>query len=261
MKLFERGKVAVITGVGPGMGRSIARRFAECGVDVVIGARRVTRLEAVAQELRELGREPLVVPVDLVDADACTHLIDAAVDRFGGVDYLVQNGHHEGDWRSVIDADPEEWRAVMEVNFFGALHLLKAVTPVMERRGGGSIVLVNSGAAVRFPPNMAAYSASKSAMAALVRTAAQELGSRRIRVNGIYLGPVDGETMRTWGSTVASGSDRSLDAWLDEKAAEIPLGTIPTPDECAGSVLFFCSDLAAPVTGQHLAVNGGQWTS
>jgi NAD(P)-dependent dehydrogenase (short-subunit alcohol dehydrogenase family) len=259
--VFDPGKVAVVTGVGPGMGRSIVRRFAESGVDVVMGARRVERLEAIAQEVREFGREPLVVPVDLADRAACRQLVDAAVERFGGVDYLVQNGHHEGDWVPVADADADSWRAIMDVNFFGALHLVQAVAPLMERRGGGSIVLVNSGAAVRFPVNMGAYSASKAAMASLVRTAALELGPRRIRVNGVYLGPVDGDTMRGWGSSVVADAGGSLAEWLEAKAREIPLGSIPTPDECAGSVLFFCSDLAAPVTGQHLAVNGGQWTS
>ncbi len=251
----------MITGVGPGMGRSIARGFAQHGVDVVIGARRIDRLEAIAQEIRDIGRDPLVVQVDLVDREGCFGLIESAVERFGGVDFLVQNGHHEGDWSPVAEANPDDWRAVMEVNLFGALHLLQAVSPVMHSRGGGSVVLVNSGAAVRFPVNMAAYSASKSALAALVRTAALELGSQGIRVNGVYLGPVEGETMRGWGATAASESGTSLDAWLDEKAREIPLGRIPTPDDCAGSVLFFCSDLAAPVTGQHLSVNGGQWTS
>ena len=250
--MFGDGKVAVITGIGPGMGRSIALQFAERGVDVVLAARRVERLEAVADEVKARGRVPLTVPTDITDEAACQHLIDAAVDRFGGVDYLIQNGHHEGDWARVEVADADSWRAIMEVNFFGALHLVQAVVPVMERRGGGSIVLVNSGAAVRFPVSMGAYSASKSAMASLVRTAAQELGPKQIRVNGVYLGPVDGENL----DRLVQGD---AEAWKRQKATEMPLGAIPTPDGCAGSVLFFCSELASVVTGQHLAVNGGQW--
>src|SRR5438270_584088 len=105
------------------MGRSIAVGFASRGVDVVLAARRKDRLEAVADEIRALGRDPLVVPTDITDREACFALVDAAVERFGGVDILVQNGHHEGDWARVLDADPDSWRSIFEVNFFGALHL------------------------------------------------------------------------------------------------------------------------------------------
>src|SRR3954471_11727178 len=123
--LFGGRRVAIVTGIGPGMGRSIALGFAERGVDVALGARRVERLEAVADEIRALGREPLVHPIDITDRDACRALVDATAERFGGVDYLVQNGHHEGDWARVLDADADSWRQIFEVNFFGSLHLVQ----------------------------------------------------------------------------------------------------------------------------------------
>jgi NAD(P)-dependent dehydrogenase (short-subunit alcohol dehydrogenase family) len=243
------------------MGRSIALGFAERGVDVVLAARRRERLEAVADEIRKLGREPLVVPTDLSDRDACLALIDAAIDRFGGVDILVQNGHHEGDWTRVVDADPDSWRHIFEVNFFSALHLVHRAVPNMRERGGGSIVLVNSGAALRNPVTMGAYATSKSALATLTRTLAVEVGQWNIRVNGVYLGPVLGENLERMGTGAAQASGQSLDQWLDVKATEMPLGFVPSPEQCAGSILFLASDLAQPVTGQHLSVNGGQWTT
>jgi NAD(P)-dependent dehydrogenase (short-subunit alcohol dehydrogenase family) len=82
-----------------------------------------------------------------------------------------------------------------------------------------------------------------------------------VRVNGVFLGPVAGENLFRSGRSAAQSAGWSFDAWLAAKARELPLGKIPTPDQCAGSVLFLASDLAAPVTGQHLAVNGGQWCS
>jgi NAD(P)-dependent dehydrogenase (short-subunit alcohol dehydrogenase family) len=258
------GKVALVTGVGPGMGRSIALRLARHGAEVVLGARRVDRLEAVADEVRALGCEPLIVPCDIADAAACGRLVDAAAERFGRIDVLIQNGHHEGDWKLALDADPDEWRRIMDINFFGALHLVQRVVPIMSGNpgaGGGSIVLVNSGAALRTPPSMGAYSTSKAALAALTKTLALELGASRVRVNGIYLGPVEGENLFRTGEGAAAAAGITMDQWVDTKAREIPLGHIPTPDECAGSVLFFASDLSAPVTGQHLSVNGGQWTT
>ena len=258
-RLLEN-KVAVVTGIGPGMGRSIALRFARHGAGVVLGARRVERLEAVADELRAVGCDPLVVPCDIADAAACGRLVDAAAERFGRIDILIQNGHHEGDWKLALDADPDEWRRIMDINLFGALHLVQRAVPVMPG-AGGSIVLVNSGAALRTPPTMGAYSTSKAALSALTRTLALELGPRGIRVNGIYLGPVEGENLFRLGEGAAAAAGISMDQWVAGKAREVPLGHIPTPDECAGSVLFFASQLSAPVTGQHLSVNGGQWTT
>jgi len=259
--VFREGSVAVVTGVGPGMGRSIALGFASHGVDVVLAARRRERLEAVAAEVRALGRDALVVPTDLTDRDACLRLVDAAADRFGGVDILVQNGHHEGDWARVADADPASWRHVFEVNFFSALHLVHGAVPRLRERGGGAIVLVNSGAALRNPPTMGAYATSKAALATLTRTLALEVGQWNIRVNGVFLGPVLGENLERTGAGAAAAAGQTLEEWLDVKATEMALGIVPTPDQCAGSVLFLASRLAEPVTGQHLSVNGGQWTT
>jgi NAD(P)-dependent dehydrogenase (short-subunit alcohol dehydrogenase family) len=243
------------------MGRSIALGLARGGVDVVLAARRQDRLEAVAAEIRALGREPLVVPTDITSPEACQRLVAIAAERFGGVDILVQNGHHEGDWQPVTDADPDVWRGIFDVNLFGALHLVQAAVPVMRERGGGAIILVNSGAAVRTPPSMGAYSTSKAALAALTRTLAVEVGRWQIRVNGVYLGPVLGENLVRTGASAASAAGSTVEDWLKEKATEMPLGFVPTPDQCAGAVLFLASELAAAVTGQHLSVNGGQWLS
>ncbi len=256
--MFEEGSVAVVTGAGPGMGRAVAVGFARHGVDVVLAARRRERLEAVAEEVRRLGREAVVVPADLARRDDCRAVVDAAKERFGRIDHLVQNGHHPGDWARVADADPDAWQQVFDVNFFGALHLVQAAVPVMAQ--GSSIVLVNSGAALRNPPTMGAYAASKAALASLVRTAALELGPK-IRVNGIFLGPVTGESLDAGARATAEGQGITEEEFFRQRAQELPIRQIPTPEQCAGSVLFFCSSLAEPVTGQHLSVNGGQWVT
>lgn len=256
--MFEEGAVAVVTGAGPGMGRAIALGFAEHGVDVVLAARRRERLESVAEEMRELGLEPLVVVTDLSRAEDCRSVIEQAVERFGRVDHLVQNGHHPGDWARITDADPDTWKDIFDVNFFGAMHLIQAAAPVM--RAGSSIVLVNSGAALRNPPTMGAYSASKAALASLVRTAALELGPTT-RVNGVYLGPVTGESMDSNIEASAAAQGVTPEEFLRQRAQDLPIRQIPTPEQCAGSVLFFASVLASPVTGQHLSVNGGQWVT
>ena len=96
------------------------------------------------------------MPTDITDRGACEALVTAAQERFGGVDYLVQNAHHEGDWTAVAEADPDSWRRVFEVNLYGALHLAQAGVAAMRERGGGAIVLVNSGAVLLDPPALGA---------------------------------------------------------------------------------------------------------
>jgi NAD(P)-dependent dehydrogenase (short-subunit alcohol dehydrogenase family) len=255
------GKVAIVTGAGPGMGRSIALRFAAHGARVIVGARQRNRLEDLVDEIRLIGGDAHAVACDIADPSSCQAIVAAAEEHWGRLDVVVQNGHHEGDWSPAANADPDSWRHIMDINFFGALQLVQAAVPAMERAGGGAVVLVNSGAAVRFPANMGAYSSSKAALAALTRTLGLELGPKQIRVNGIFLGPVAGENLYRLGRGAADAAGQSLDQWIETKATEIPLGHLPTPEECAGSVLFLCSSLSAPVTGQHLAVNGGQWLS
>lgn len=253
--------MAVVTGIGPGMGRSIALGFARHGVDVVIAARGTEKLESVADEIRTLGREPLPVATDITDRSACHHLVEATLERFGRLDHLVQNAHHEGDWSPVAEPDIDSWRRTFDVNLYGSLHLIEAAVPAMRRAGGGTIVLVNSGAVLSNPPALGAYTASKAALAGVARTLAVEVGEWGIRVNGVFLGGVAGENILQAARDQSTRLGITPDEWLEQRAATLPLRHMPTPDECAGTVLFLCSDLAAAVTGQHISVNGGQWTT
>jgi NAD(P)-dependent dehydrogenase (short-subunit alcohol dehydrogenase family) len=199
------------------------------------------------------------LPTDLADPASTGALVAAAAERFGGVDFLVQNGHDEGDWGPAAEADIAMWRRVFEVNLFGTLGLVQACVPEMLKRGGGAIVFVSSGAAIQAPPAMGAYAASKAALASLTRSLAVELGPRAIRVNEVVLGATAGETLD--GASQKAGALIGISAaeWLERKPQEYALRAIPEPEDCAGSVMYLCSDLARPVTGAHVPVNGGQW--
>jgi len=261
MQLLPPGKVAIVTGIGPGLGREIALGFARLGAKLAIGARSTEVLEEVAAEIRAQGAEVVAQRTDLADRASCRALVEATVSRFGGVDILVQNGHHPGDWSSVEDADPDFWRAVMDTNLFGALHLYQACLPSMKKKGDGRIVFVNSGAANnRAPHGLAAYAASKAALASLVRSIALENGAYGIRCNGAHMGVIEGRHVRPWFESMAQKSGRTIDQYLEEYYdAHLPLRYVPPPAECAGAVIFLASDLARPITGQAISVNGGEW--
>ncbi len=257
--MLLENKVALVTGIGPAMGRSIARQFAREGARLALAARREPRLEAVAEEIRAAGGEVLAVPTDITDRAACAHLVDMTIERFGQIDILVQNGHFDGDYKIVADSDPDDWRAIMEVNLFGALHLVQLVTPSMRRRGDGRIVLINTGASTDPPPTLGAYAASKAALASLVRTIAVELGPDGIRANGVQLGPVKGENWDGWIESGSKEAGMTPEEFERDQCKDVPLRMVPTADQCAGTVLYLASDLSQPVTGQSVAVNGGRW--
>jgi NAD(P)-dependent dehydrogenase (short-subunit alcohol dehydrogenase family) len=256
--LLEK-KVAIVTGIGPGLGRDVALLFAREGANLAIAARNEKRLKAVAAEARAEGRDVLAVPTDITDRAACQHLVSAALERFGHVDILVQNGHYDGDYKIVTESDPQDWRDIMEVNLFGALHLVQAVAPSMRERGDGRIILVNSGASTDPPPTLGAYAASKAALASLVRTIAVELGPDGIRANGIQLGPMTGENFTGYLEDLARAAGRTYDEELENWNQQFALRYTPPTEECAGTALFLASDLARPITGQSIAVNGGRW--
>lgn len=259
--MLLKDKVAVITGVGPGAGRATALAFAQQGCKVVIGARNEAYVKQVAAEIGRDGGQAAAVRVDLTDAASCMRIAEEATSRFGGVDILVQNGHDTGDMSLIMDADIDRWRATMDANLFGALHLFKACFPSMKERGDGRVILINSGASNNAPPpHLAAYGASKAALASLARSIAVEYGPDGIRCNSIHYGPIDGDNFRPWIADIARQKGRSPEAELREYCEqEFPLRYVPTPEECCGTVVYLASDLARVVTGQSISVNGGQW--
>ncbi|MBP1685260.1 MAG: short-chain dehydrogenase/reductase [Deltaproteobacteria bacterium] len=257
--MLLENKVAVVTGVGPGMGRSIVHLFAREGASLALGARNAERLQTIAREAEAVGRPVIAMPTDHTDRDSGRRLVHAAVDRFGGIDILVQNGADIGDFVAAADADPDRWREIMEANFFGALHLVQAVVPSMKQRGEGRIIFINSGAGIDPAPLFGGYGASKAALASLVRSLATELGPFGIRANGVHLGPVNEDHYQRWAEDEARKAGTSVEQWTKQFVTIFPLRYVPPPDECAGTVLFLASDLSRPITGQAICVNAGRF--
>ncbi|HYI62997.1 MAG TPA: SDR family oxidoreductase [Acidimicrobiales bacterium] len=256
--LFE-GKVAVVSGTGPGLGREVALGLAREGADVVVAARREDKVAKVAARVEALGRRALPVRCDVTDPEACTALAEQAVAELGGIDVLVANAYHDGDFTPVLRADLDVWRTTLEVNLFGAVHMTRAVAPHMAARGGGRIVMVNTMSTERIQEGFGIYSASKAALKSITRTLARELGRDGIRVNGVHPGYIWGRSVEWYFAHLAEQRGVTPEEVYAEVAAQTSLGYIPDAAEVAGVVLLLASDLARCVTGQAVGANAGQW--
>src|SRR6185295_5213958 len=181
-------RVGIVSGIGPGMGRDIALAFAREGAHVVLAARTASALEEVAAEVRARGRRALAVPTDIAKPADCARLADAAQAEFGRIDVLVNNAFLSGRYDPVEQASMDDWRRVLDVNLFGSIQLSQAVIPHMKKRGGGSIVMVNSMSIRIIEPRFGGYAASKGALMAATQTMAKELGADGIRVNSVVPG-------------------------------------------------------------------------
>jgi NAD(P)-dependent dehydrogenase (short-subunit alcohol dehydrogenase family) len=252
-----QGRVAVVSGIGPGMGRDVSLALAREGADLAIAARSEERLREVAAEVEGLGRRVVAVPTDVAKPEDCRRLAERAASELGRIDVLVNNAFHPGSYRLFEDDDLAHWRPPFEVNLFGTLALTQAVVPVMKAQGSGSIVMINSMIVREVLPTMGSYAASKAALLAASQTLARELGPHGIRVNSVVPGYIWGPSLRGYFEHQAKQRGVDPQVVYDEVASRIALGKIPDSEEIAGAVVFFASDLSRAVTGQSLDVNGG----
>ncbi len=257
--MLLEGRVGIVSGVGPGMGRAIALAFAREGADVVLAARSADALEAVASEVESLGRRALRVPTDLAQPEHCRRLADAAHGAFDRVDVLVNNAFLGPPYDTVEAAQMDDWRRIFDVNLFGAIQLSQAVIPFMKAQGGGSIVMVNSMSIRIIEPRFGGYAASKGALMTAAQTMAKELGAHKIRVNSVVPGYIWGPNLERYFVQLAQQQGTTPEAVRAEIASRTALNQIPTSEEIADAVVFFASDLSRAVTGQALDVNAGHF--
>ncbi len=253
------GKTVIVSGVGPGLGGEIASRVLRDGANLVIGARNREKLEGIAKDLDPSGERVLAHPFDITDPAACASLVAAAEERFGGVDAMVQVAALDTVFGGSDVATPDDWRKTMEVNVIGSVELTKACVPAMERRGGGSVVLIGS-QSYALPPDtpQLVYASSKGALLAANVQLAHELGAKKIRVNTVvptWMWGPPVERYVKWQASERGVSEAEVKAGIE---AKFPLGEIPADDDVAEVVVLFCSDRMRMVTGQYLRVDGGE---
>jgi NAD(P)-dependent dehydrogenase (short-subunit alcohol dehydrogenase family) len=253
------GKVAIVSGVGPGLGLAVALALARHGASLVLGARTAERLEEVAGAVADLGADVVWGTCDVTSDADCQALVARARAELGGVDILVNNAFLQPPLEPLEDVEMDTWRQAFEVNLLGTVRMTTAAAPVMRERGGGSVVCIGSMSARRIRRNFGVYAATKSALITTAQTFARELGPDGIRVNTVLPGYIWGPSLQWWFGHLAQQQGRTRDEVYDEVAAETALHHLPTPDEIAEAVVFFASPMSRVVTGQTLDVNAGHW--
>ena len=252
-------RVVVVSGIGPGMGRDIALACAHQGADVVLAARSADRLDAVAEEVRALGRRALPVPTDVTDEGQVEALVASTTEQFGRLDVLVNNAFKQPPFATLEGMDMDDWNDSLEMNCTQALRFSRAVLPTMRSQGAGSIVNIATLSIRNNRPNFGAYAAAKSALTSVTRTMAQEVGPDGIRVNAVCPGYIMGDSVRWYLNSLAEQAGTTYQDEYDRVAGDIALRFIPDSEQISGAVVFFASDLACAVTGTSLDVNGGHW--
>jgi NAD(P)-dependent dehydrogenase (short-subunit alcohol dehydrogenase family) len=249
-----KGKVAIITGAGSGLGRAAALLFAREGAKVVVAAHGDEDGEQTVKPIKEVGGDAILVPVDVTKAADLEHAIKAAMDKYGKLDIMLNNAGTPGPGKLIADLTEEEWNRVLAVNLTGVFLGTKYAIPEMLKGGGGVIINVSSVAAVSPRRYTGAYSAAKAAVIQLTRVTALEYARKNIRANCILPGPID----TPFFTKVAGGDPNKIAAFKEKVLKEVPLGRFAQPEEIARVALFLASDEASYITGAAFAADGGQ---
>jgi dihydroanticapsin dehydrogenase len=248
-----KNKVAVVTGGGAGIGRATCELFAEEGAAVVIAERNADTGQEAAQHIVRNGGQAHFVATDVSDEASVRRMVGEAIRVFGRINILVNNAA-VFVLRS-IDASPEEWRQILDVNVMGPALVAKHVVPQMRKAGGGAIVNLGSISSFIAQPEFVTYNASKGAIANMTRCMALDLAKDNIRVNAVCPGAVWTEVVQRL--TRAAGMDRAAaDAHPDWGGAHM-IKRIAEPREIAHAILFLASEESSFITGENLMVDGG----
>lgn len=257
--MILEGKTIVVCGVGPGLGREVAKAALRDGANVVIGARNEEKLATIAKELDASGERIAALPVDITDGERCRAFLDGAAKHFGGVDAVVQVAAFDTQFGNLATTTEEDWQTCLNANVIGTMRIAKAALPHLKTRGGGSLVLVGSQSMWLAPPmQQLAYASSKGALVSSLYHLAEELGPDKIRVNMViptWMWGPPVEAYVKWQSKDRGVSEQQI---IDEITSNMPLGEIPKDDDVAEAIIFFCSDRSRMITGETLLVNAGE---
>ena len=241
-------KVALVTGASKGIGEAMARGLAEFGASVVVNSRKQDAVNAVAQAFRADGLEATGIAANMGSIDDIHTLVDRTVEAYGGIDIVINNAAANPVFGPLQDTDERAFDKIIDVNLKGPFELCKKVYPIMQQRGGGSIIHISSIGGLTPEDGIGIYSVSKAAIINLTRAMAQDWGGDNIRVNAICPGLI-----KTSFSEALWNDESSYDRFVKR----IPLGRIGEPGDLTGLAVYLASDAAAYCSGGIYMVDGG----
>ncbi|MBI2244067.1 MAG: SDR family oxidoreductase [Nocardioides sp.] len=253
-----KGKVVVISGIGPGLGRSLAEEAAKMGADLVIASRTEARLVELQGELEGHGVKVVSVVTDVTDEDSRVNLRDQALEAFGRVDCVINNAFTIPPMDPITQIEPRKLAKVNETNVFAPLRLSALFADALAETNG-SIIMLNSCVVFSSQPEYAGYKLSKGALEHLASSLATELGPRGIRVNSVAPSYIYEDVNRGYFDFLAAVEGKTHEEVYAEKAAPTDLKRLASAQEVARAALFLASDLASAVTGQMLTVDCGEF--
>jgi 3-oxoacyl-[acyl-carrier protein] reductase len=244
MDLTDR--VAIVTGSGRGIGKTIALKLAEVGAKVVINdIGEISYVESVAEEIRAMNRESLAVLGDVTSSSDVNNLVETVINTYGKIDILVNNAGITRD-QLLLRMSEEDWDRVLAVNLKSVFLCTKAVIRHMTAQRWGRIINMSSVVGIAGNAGQANYSASKAGIIGFTKTVAKEVGSRGITVNAIAPGFID-----------TPMTQQLKESWIEEIKKRIPAGYLGTPQDVAEAVAFLASEEARYINGHVLNIDGG----
>jgi meso-butanediol dehydrogenase/(S,S)-butanediol dehydrogenase/diacetyl reductase len=249
-------RVAFVTGASRGIGRAIALRLAQDGFDVAVSARDVSKLESLAEEIQAEGRSALVAAAEVADREAVFGAVRQTARELGGLDVLVTSAGIV-QIQDIVDITPADLQHIVEVNLYGTYWCVQAAAEVMIPARRGKMILASSISGHQGYAHFSAYCATKFGINALTQAAAREFAPFGITVNAFCPGIVDTDMWTEIDRALAPANGRQPGEALEERAKDIALGRVETPQDVAGFVSYLASRDADYMTGQSVVFDGG----